>query len=177
MGRRDIVDVVIRDLDDLRISANAGRQAWSKKVKTALCKAGKRCGFRVYASGVSEKRCDGGEWLYDVTWLEYEGRLLAAAPLVAECEWGRWERGSIQNDFQKLLLARAGVRLMIFDAEQTPGVLEAVEYMAEQVWDFRESSDDDIWLLAAREWTNDSWLFRWFVIEGDEMHGIVSNER
>ncbi len=34
---------------------------------------------------------DGGEWLYDVTWLEYEksGRgELVDAPLVAECEWG-----------------------------------------------------------------------------------------
>ena len=34
------------------------------------------------------------------------------APLVAECEWGN--KGGIEDDFEKLLLARAGVRMMIF---------------------------------------------------------------
>ena len=72
---------------------------------------------------VAKENCDHGEWLYDVTWLEYEGELLTDAPLVAECEWSGGEE--IDHDFQKLLLARAGVRLTIFDGGHMPGTCPA----------------------------------------------------
>ena len=48
---------------------------WTKAVKTKLCEIGRsRFGCRVYArtNEVDEAYRDGGEWLYDVTWLEYE---------------------------------------------------------------------------------------------------------
>ena len=67
---------------------------WTKAVKTKLCEIGQgRFGYRVYArtNEVDEAYRDGGEWLYDVTWLEYKKSDLTElvdAPLVAECEWG-----------------------------------------------------------------------------------------
>jgi hypothetical protein len=66
------------------------------------------------------------EWLYDVTWLQYsrgyesglDNRLIDVY-LVAECEWGT--SPDVKYDFEKLLQARASVRLMIYgDFQQYP---------------------------------------------------------
>ena len=86
------------------------------------------------ARDVDEADRDYGEWLYDVTWLKYERQrdglewpatALIEAPLVAECEWGRGKNLEyIVEDFEKLLLARADVRLMIFDGNHKPGSKE-----------------------------------------------------
>ena len=102
----------------------AGRQDqtvrdWTRRI-WLLC----RC-----ARDVDKANRNHGEWLYDVTWLKYERDLgkrgldlavqarVAAAErkrcllidshLVAECEWGNLEQ--IVDDFEKLLLARAGM--------------------------------------------------------------------
>ncbi len=85
--------------------------------------------------------------LYDVTWLEY-GRdgLLIDAHLVAECEWGDFH--DIGEDFEKLLLARAGARLIIFDDTYKPYSKEIAKRLAERVKEFNGSRDEDAWLLA-----------------------------
>ncbi len=117
-GKFEIMRAVQKDLNSLEVGEGESDTVWTTAVKTKLCKIGRdRFGCKVCASGVD--KADFGEWLYDVTWLEYEkndrGKLvnLVDAPLVAECEWGN--KGDIEDDFEKLLLARAGVRLMIFD--------------------------------------------------------------
>ena len=55
-------------------------------------------------------------------------------PLVAEIEWGN--RGDVWDDFQKLLVARAGVRVMIFDDHA--GLLEELR---EHVRQYRNGGD------------------------------------
>ena len=118
---------VQKGLNSLPITADVGNTKWTKAVKTNLCKIGQdRFGYRVCASGVYEPKPDYGEWLYDVTWLEYvrdcDPLVLAEAPLIAECEWhgrrvgsGLNYRDDYDDDFEKLLLAREGVRLMVFN--------------------------------------------------------------
>jgi hypothetical protein len=130
------------------------------------------------ARDVDQADRDYGEWLYDVTWLEYEkndrGKLvnLVDAPLVAECEWGN--KGDIEDDFEKLLLARTGVRLMIFEGISNriskPRSEEVAERLAGMVREFNGSRAEDAWLLAAWEkidsaTPNDWWRFRYFTIE------------
>ena len=140
----------------------------SKAVKTALCHIG-RDDFRyhVYARDVDEECTNGGEWLYDVTWLEYGQPAyarprpgeLTAAPLVAECEWGN--KGDIEDDFEKLLLARAGVRVMIFDGGiHTPRI---TELLARKVREFNGSRAEDAWLLAA--WKEHHGGFHYFTFQ------------
>ena len=98
---------------------------WTPRVMTPLCKWGLRKQWWVGATGM-DKRDDmqryaarhggtiGGEWLYDFTCLEYsDSECLKGIPLVAECEWGNEDH--INEDFEKLLLARADVRVMIFN--------------------------------------------------------------
>ena len=48
------------------------------------------------------------------TWLKHAGSPsnLVSAPLAAECEWHG--EGNVRDDFDKLLLAQANLRLMIF---------------------------------------------------------------
>ena len=89
--------------------------------------------------------------------------LLIDAHLVAECEWGDFE--AIVEDFEKLLLARAGVCLMIFDGNYKPGSKGIAERLAGRVREFNGSRAEDAWLLAAWEKRNDGWWFRYFTIE------------
>ena len=63
------------------------------------------------------------------------------AHLVAECEWGDFE--AIVEDFEKLLLARTGVRLMIFDGRYKPGSKEIAERLARRVREFNGSRAED----------------------------------
>ena len=107
---------------------------------------------------------DYGEWLYDVTWLEYERERdgLIEAHLVAECEWGNFRK--IVYDFEKLLLARACVRLMIFNGFSQAQSEEIAEQLAERVRMFNGSRAEDAWLLAAWEGTPENWSFRYFTI-------------
>ena len=159
---------VQRGLDNLDIEAAESNSGWTKAIKTELCNIGKTFGFKVGARAgeVAESDRDYGEFLYDVTWLEYEGESVTDAPLVAECEWGNLQ--AIDDDFQKLLLARAAVRVMIFDGNYEPGSVKIVERLARQAGTFRRSREEDVWLLAAWERTGKNekgWSFRWFTVD------------
>ena len=83
--------------------------------------------------------------------------------LVAECEWGNFER--IIEDFEKLLQARAGFRLMIFTGSNQANSEEIAERLADRVREFKGSRAEDAWLLAAWEGSSDDWSFRYFTIE------------
>lgn len=132
-------------------------------VKTKLCEIGQKLCFYACAKSVKGANC--GEWLYDVTWLKYDGGKLIDASLAAECEWG--EREHVYDDFQKLLLSRARVVLMIFDGHKC-GSKETADWLAEKIEKFKGSRDDeDAWLLAAWEKNDNeakSWSFRYFKI-------------
>ena len=144
---------------------------WTQSIKSELCRIGRgkefRCKVGAHAREVAKCHRDYGEWLYDVTWLEYDrDDCVTAAHLVAECEWG--DITDIDEDFQKLLLARATVRLMIFDGNHKPKSPEIAKHLACQVRRFTRSGDEDAWLVAAWERTDNyerGWVFRYFTID------------
>ena len=159
----EIMRTVSEGLNSLTINPWGYAKA-TKAVKTILCEIGQdKFGCYVCASGVH--RADYREWLYDVTWLEYDcdGSPLIDAHLAAECEWGN--PGDIDDDFQKLLLARASVRLMIFGGWDECGSKRRLEWMANKIGKFKPSRDEDAWLLVACEGSAiDGWSFRSFTI-------------
>ena len=171
-GKFEIMRAVREGLDNLEIDDPKGDTEWTKAVKTKLCEIGLIFGCKVGAGGVDNPGY--GEWLYDVTWLEYErdydglkwpATALIEAHLVAECEWHRDKNfEEIVYDFEKLLLARAGVRLMIFNGFHEAGSKEIAERLARKVREFEGSRAEDAWLLAAWEGTLDDWSFRYFAI-------------
>lgn len=167
----EIVNAVRLGLDSLDIAAAESDKIWTETVKTKLCRIGKGFKFCVGANKgeVPETDRDYGEWLYDVTWLEYDGNFVTDAPLVAECEWGGLT--DIDDDFQKLLLTRAEVRVMIFNGHQKPCTPEIVKHLARQASEFKRSGEEDAWLLSASERTDKNqkgWTFRYFAIEKEE---------
>ena len=162
---RTVMRSVQYALDNLQIQAAAPNAEWTAAIKTALCDLGRTFQYWVYAHAaeIPEANRDGGEWLYDVTWLDYAGDDLVNVPLVAECEWQGGHH--MIDDFQKLLLSRADLRLMIFDGSHQPGSLRTVENLARQVAGFAHSREDDSWLFAAWEPFDNNhlgWVFNWF---------------
>ena len=171
-GKFEIMRAVRDGLDKLEIDNPEDNAAWFPVIATKLCKIGREFGCKVGARGVDKADRDYGEWLYDVTWLEYErerdglkwpATALIEAHLVAECEWGNCEK--IVYDFEKLLLARAGVRLMIFTGTNQSNSEKIAGQLARRVREFKGFRAEDAWLLAAWETSNDDWWFRYFTIE------------
>ena len=94
---------------------------WTKKILTTLCNLGKCLKYEAWAAGTSRNPVpneyrERGEFLYDVSWRELDSSCrIISFPMVAECEWGPLRE--IKYDFQKLLLARAKVRVMVYYAK------------------------------------------------------------
>ena len=120
---RNTLETTLNEITQQAREANvAGNEwnnpAWTQQVKNALIQLG------IAREYIPYPHCGRGEFLYDVTWLKTtdgmaDGRITQVS-LVAEIEWG--DKGDVWYDFQKLLVARAGVRVMIFDNHE--GLLE-----------------------------------------------------
>ena len=102
---------------------------------------------------------DYGEWLWDITWREEDdqGRMVDT-PLVAECEFAFDSfDGKILEDFQKLLPARSGVRLMVHEHWSERGTSEPIDplamanYLSGHVQAYQHTQPDDVYLLAVLE--------------------------
>jgi len=100
-------------------------------------------GYSVWATGYSHAK--GGEWLYDLTCLEYEDGYLKGIPLVLESEW---DRGGVDADFQKLIVARADHRVMVLEVESDEKEKEVVEQLLQHVQKCRHSMVGDRYLFA-----------------------------
>ena len=81
---------------------------WTKEIIRRICAEGEYRDYEAYAAG------HGGEWIFDVCWIERENGVTLRLPLVLECEWNSWQE--VKDDFEKLLWSRAELRVMIFDA-------------------------------------------------------------
>ena len=118
-------------LDDfLRCDTTDGQR--TERIKAALTELGRTLNYKVEANRLPAhmRQSHGGqekntEWLYDIHWyeeVEDDDYMPTSLPLVVECEWNPKRNGErkqvpysgIKYDFQKLLIANADLRLMIF---------------------------------------------------------------
>jgi hypothetical protein len=95
--------------------ASKGRRVWTEAVIEAVSLVGKELGWRVCPDYPDGERA----WLYDLVWFRnaYErspDERLEEVGLVLESEWDK-NFGQIRRDFEKLLIARCPVKVMIFD--------------------------------------------------------------
>lgn len=130
------------------------------QIKQRLCDLGHELGFRVCAHRNQCPEADEGEWLYDMEWCETsnDGHLFVRQPMVMECEWRRGvplaRAADVDGDFQKLVQAKADVRVWIFTA---PNVDLAQEHLAncrKQMTSFVGSVAEDRYVLAALIYSN-----------------------
>jgi hypothetical protein len=130
-------------------------KVWTKQVKKRLCKVGHDQGYRVCVEKKLEQAYR-SEWLYDMTWLKFDGRELIDVPLVLECEWGYFDEPTkdhyhhdrVQYDFQKLLLAKADLRCIIFAAQNLQDAEKYVEELIDIVERFQKRKIGDNYLFC-----------------------------
>ena len=138
-----------------------GATGWTTAVNTTLCRIGREH-FGVGVGTARDKvmpgtHLDHGEWLWDLTWCsENDQGRMANLPLVAECEWAL-SSAAIVEDFQKLLVARADVRLMIHehwtDREEIPDPPAMANHLSEHIQAYQHTQPDDVYLLVALDGT------------------------
>ena len=168
MNPEDIIQALLKKFKKLEVSDTSewNQTQWTSAVLTPLCRIGqKEFDCSVYASSnfVDKEHKDGGEWLYDVTWCKYEDDFLKSVPVVAECEWG--DVPQIKDDFEKLILARAAVRVFVFDGGYCKNGAEALaNRFCDWVGAFEGSQKGDTYLLVGYERDEKSWRFRYFNI-------------
>jgi hypothetical protein len=127
---------------------------WTAAVKKALVCVGRKFGHGTAASGCESD--EGAEWLYDVVWWKSDSEGdMTDVPLVAESEWGGEK--AIQDDFQKLLVARSKYRVMVFQGKSEIVVKDRFEKMRRWVEKFKGILPTDRFLLVG--WAQDHWVF------------------
>ena len=114
----------------------SGAAESTQVVLTTLCELGNNLGYTSRSTDYI------GEWLYDACWHQYDtSNRLISVPMVAECEWKDFN--AIVYDFQKLLLARSAVRVMVYDSKYAD-----VNQLCEYINAFN-GAQGDTYLLAA----------------------------
>lgn len=125
MYERPISTRIIQELDyfcDLVAGHEFEKATWTAGVKNALLRAGRHFGYQINTTirvdylpeelREAYEAPDYGEWLYDVSICDVAQSEHWCTPVVAECEW--CNRNYIKEDFDKLLVARAGLRVMVY---------------------------------------------------------------
>ncbi len=123
---------------------------WTSEIKTALARAAKDRQLYVCASGC--EGADQGEWLYDMVWLQNNEPHVVEVALILESEWALRVR-DILEDFQKLLVARAEHRVMIFQQETSQRVGDVAAHLDAQISAFRGTQPGDRYLLLGLDWS------------------------
>lgn len=128
---------------------------WTNTIKEELCVAGSRRGF--YTCATVDSRCaDYGEWLYDLCWLDYgpdgflpdaEYRQLRSVALAMESEWKTCDR-DLLDDFEKLLQAKAQLKLMIFLVKEDVDFEERCVFLESKIKNYPDRSQDAYLLLG-----------------------------
>ncbi len=82
-------------------------------------------------------------------------------PIIAESEWGKWH--DIWDDFDKLLQARAGLRVLVFEFHEGSTPADWHFVLSKRAREFQPSSTDDAWLFAC--WNVDGFQFRFGLLD------------
>ncbi len=166
-----IITVLDSIAEELSGQPSATDTDWTHSIKTSLLTLWQKSPLKqVATSGV--EGADYSEWLYDLTWLKMKIKpdkyewLTERIELVMESEWLR--DTCIDEDFDKLVQARATLRLMIFQGDHREHIDEINKRLSNRVAAFSPKSPSDIYLLAA--YNNSLQSFQYFEMDGQ---GIV----
>jgi hypothetical protein len=138
-----------------------GSAAWTALMKKALTRVGTCFDYKVATTGCADAHDT--EWLYDLVWYRHEPSvwltakdpetkscslsLLTEVGLVAESEWHN-DAVSIRNDFEKLLLANAPLRLMITCTNAPLMVQQYFDYFEAAILQYRQGTPGARYLIA-----------------------------
>jgi hypothetical protein len=155
-------------MSDLKLIAEQEARAlfdqkrWLDKKRTiAVFDAlGRQLGFTVSGEG-----CGDGEWLYDLSWSETAertggGYYMKAQRLVLESE--ATPDSILDGDFQKLVQARADVRIWIAKVHSKQSVGDHVAEFMEQIRRFAGTQPDDTYVFMIYDTKENAAFFECF---------------
>ncbi|TDM51399.1 hypothetical protein [Aliivibrio fischeri] len=148
------VENIIKVLDEVVEDSKSNSWCdgdWTREIKNRLCNLGKEKRYWTYASA---ENSDGGEWLYDVTWLTYSNNRLLNTELILESEW---DMNGIDFDFQKLLLAKSELKSLIFQQKSGLAAQHKIEDLISQINKYSKTTSDEEYLFSC--WLQDERQF------------------
>jgi hypothetical protein len=101
----------VKEHDSGRTLNKRGNKSWTEAVKSSLKEIAKKCHPASVRCYYTKAEPSMREFLLDVVWWD-EGKFEGAS-LACECEWHRSPE-AIREDFGKLLVIKAPLKLMIF---------------------------------------------------------------
>lgn len=159
--RKDIENVLIAFADEASAHQYKGDLSWTSGIMEKLAELG----CETYDLHISTSAIDGYEkgWLYDMVWYEVEDdseNKLVRIPLVVESEWNISLR-SIKYDFEKLLVANAGLRLMICQARTNKKEL-TLDYFEKAIKAYKQGQAGERFMIALLDVDNEAFSFHYF---------------
>ena len=131
---------------------------WTAAALGAVTKAGNRLNF--YTCAAAKQASYNSEWLFDACWLEYEGDLFRRVVLVAECEWWAANPAEYEDDFAKLVVAKADLRLFICEVQNQEKADELVKWLRQYASGFNATWGDEYliscWVIDDQKFVHES---------------------
>ncbi len=150
----EVEDTEAKIVAALETAFAADRDQWlsrpffTRRVKEVLGNLGDDLGFEVACHKSDYSRAEQGEWLYDMTWYvldKTQGGVLMRNPMILESEWEIAER---DDDFQKLVQARADVRVWVFTAANSQEIQTHLARCRDQAQSFAGRQSGDRYVCA-----------------------------
>ena len=137
------------------------RKNWTKIIKEKISILGQGNGYHSCCSTISTANF--GEWLFDLCWLKYDPEdFLIDSKLILECEWNVGER-HIYGDFQKILVGKADLKVMIFQAASETRRQELITIMQTFIQKYGRVEKDEKYLFSC--WVFETKLFQHEVLK------------
>ena len=129
---------------------------------------GHSLGYKVLCNRSHYPNADDGEWMYDMVW--YVGtksngeEIFSRMPLVMESEIQRSAkaRDEIDGDFQKLVQARAAIRVWICTSPSS--ARSHIDNCKRQIKMFSGTMSGDSYVFAVFDWTSSKLLVEAFIV-------------
>src|SRR5260370_26327201 len=157
-----IAVVVSAAFDQFKI--NKGRR--TETAMTTIGELGHSLEYQVSCKRTGYAKADDSEWLYDQLWyVNRADNVLIRVPMALEAEFSDKEP-HIDGDFQKLLMARADVRVWLWHS--LIGARKHIELYKQQIHDFDYSLPGDEWVFGAYDWTQQAVVVERFTVPARE---------
>lgn len=134
---------------------------WTSEMKEIIGDIGRDNKYEVCATGFPDKFSS--EWLFDITWyLNDSNGNLTDVPLVLESEWGP-KIEEIKYDFEKLLVANAKYKVMIFQGS-TDDIPNIIDQLKQSIKNFKLIKKQDRYLFIAYDWNIGEFIFDQYIV-------------
>jgi hypothetical protein len=117
---------------------------WTRRIKNSLVDLADNNNYDVTANSCNAKD---EEWLFDMTFGETQDDQFLDMPFAMESEWSR-NQSEIDKDFEKLLVAKARLKLFIFQKGGKDEIIKEIERLKGKIDMFKIRFPGERYMLA-----------------------------